>query len=360
MQIYALDDSFRLVAVAIPYDNLQWNRRYYEAGEFQLKLSIKVYDPTWAYIGTNERPELGMIQKVQITGEGDVEVLLSGFFCEKMLDDRVIYPAFSYEKDVTSPLEPGIGKFAHFVFNKFGGGLPIRGGVDADFFRGDVEAFTAQDEQLGEKLYAFLESHELSYRVSLNRADDVLEFTVWGGKDRTQSQSVNPYQVFSTDFGNIVSKSVDLDESGYKNYAIIPVMADDDGIEEETYIIDWTNGEKRREIVFDMRSSFPDEYTTDADFKKQTIQECTERLQEYARVEDIDVQPADNSGYMRDYDLGDRCDVQLPDIGVSMETRIVQVDEVFKAGTGTESGHTITIGLGNKRLDNIRRAVRRK
>lgn len=349
MDIYALDKDFNLLSIGIPYTNLQWTRRYYEAGEFMLQLPLKVYDPNWAYIGTNDRPELGMIQAIQETGEGDVGVILSGFFCEKMLDDKTCFPR--YIGDV-----PKTETAVRSIFNKYKKDLPIVLGQANNPLLGDRTQSDFTDDQMGRKLYSMLESRECSLRVNYDFVGNQLKLEVWQGLDRTQSQKTdnpNPYQVFSTEFGNIVNKSLTIDESGVKNYAIIPVNADDNGKERATYYLDWSNGGYRREIVFDMRSSRPEDGQTTADFKEGILQEAAEKLQAYLKVEDINIQQAGNIGYMVDYDLGDKCDVILSDIGVKMETRIVEVLEVFKA----DGGHAVTIGLGNKRIDNTRRAL---
>lgn len=360
MDIYALDKDFDLVTIAVPYDNLQWNRRYYEAGTFEVQLSLEVYDPSWAYIGASDRRELGMIQKVQYSGSGDVFVLLSGFFCEKMLDDKVIYPEWKSQDvgETTSGAAfayTGIENIARYLFNDMKKDLPIVLGKMNHLKEDDTTTvLVAVDDQLGDKLYSFLQAHEMSYRVIYDYESNQLQFEVWQGLNRTQSQTENPYQVFSTDFGNIVGKSLDIDNSAYKNYAIIPVMDDGETIGAKTYYLDWSNGGYRKEIVFDKRHEWPDEYTTDAKFKDVVLQEAAEELAQYAIVENIDVQIADSAGYLTNFDLGDKCDVILSDIGYSVESRIVEVNEVHKAGNAS-----ITIGLGNKRISNIRRAVLR-
>lgn len=351
MDIYALDKDFRLISIGIPYENLQWTRRYYEPGEFSVELPLVLYDESWVYIGTSQRPELGMIEKVEASGEGDVNVLLSGFFCEKMLNDKVCYPR--YIGDV-----PKTETAVRNIFTKYKGDLPIQLAPANNPLLGDRTQSDFSDDQLGKKLYSMLESRECSLRVEYDFINSKLILSVWKGLDRTQSQTApleeqNSYQVFSTDFGNLIDKSVTLDESAYKNYAIIPVDADEDGLEQDTFYLDWSNGGYRREIVFDMRSMTANEEQTEQMFKDAILQEAAEKLQTYAKIEDINVQIAGNAGYMKDYDLGDKCDVILTDMYLTMETRIVEVYEVFKA----EGGHSVTVGLGNKRIDNIRRAL---
>ena len=346
MIFYALDKNFNLAADGIPYTNMQWNRKYYEAGDFQAELPLYAYDDSWAYIGTRERSELGEIQKIQYSGEGDTKVLLTGFFCEKMLDDKVCFPEYSAN-------EINVETAFREIFNKYKKDLNITLGAANNPLLGGTTSLEFTDDELGKKLYSILETFELSYRVGFDYKTKKLRLDIWQGKDRTQSQKENAYQVFSTNFGNIANKTVDIDNSGYKNYAIIPIMDDGETVGKDTLYLDWSNGGYKKEIVFDKRSEWPDEYTTDAQFKEQVLQQAAEELLAYSIVEDVDLQLIDDTGYMVDYDLGDKCTCYLSDIGYLADARIVEVREVFKA----PDGHTITLGLGNKRINNIRRAV---
>lgn len=347
MDVYALDKDFNVITVGIPYVNMQWNRRYYEAGEFQMEVTEDVYDPDWAYIGTMDRPELGMVQQVQTMGEGNqVSVLVGGFFCEKMLDDKVVYPR--YIADV-----PRTEDAVRRIFERYKEDLPISLGPANNPMMGDRTRSDFSDDYLGDKIYRILETRELSYRVTYDYVNNRLLFSVWSGLDRTQSQSVNPWQTFSTDFGNILSRSIDLDDSDYRNYAIVPVNADDTGKERTHYTIDLSGGGYKRKMVVDMRSSKPGNDQSEEDFKAACLQDAKEKLLTHAKVENIDISVVDNGSYMTAFDLGDRCDVLLTDVDITMESRIVEVMEVFKADTG----HTVTVGLGNRRITNIRRAI---
>lgn len=342
ISVYALDANFNLLTVAIPYDNMQWNRRYYESGDFSMQVAMGVYDTNWAYIGTSDRPELGMVQK--ITVQDSDTVLVSGFFCEAMLNDKVCYPR--YIGDV-SKTETAVRN----IFTAYKEDLPIILAPANNPLLGDRTQSNFSDDQLGDKLYSILESREMTYSVLYDYVNNKLMLKVWQGKDRTQSQTANSYQVFSSEFGNITGREIDFDDSAYKNYAIIPCDADDNGNEQKTYYIDWSNGGYKRKVVFEMRSARPETDQTEADFKAEILQEAMERLLNYSKVEDVNVDVVE-AGYMTDFDIGDKCDVILTDIGIVMETRIVEVKEVFK-----KNGHTVTVGLGNKRITNIRRAV---
>ena len=66
----------------------------------------------------------------------------------------------------------------------------------------------------------------------------------------------------------------------------------------------------------------------------------------------MDIQAA-SSGfeYLQDWDLGDKVDVIVEDIGLAMQARIVTVREVVK-----QNNHTVEIELGDKKLTDIQKA----
>lgn len=343
ISVYALDENFNVVSVGIPYLNLQWNRKYYDFGQFSMQIALKHYEPTWAYIGSPDRKELGIVQKIDSSDFDTIQI--SGFFAEKMLDFKACYPRYIGDVAKTEIA-------ARNIFTRYKDDLPILLGEINDPPLGDRTQSDFSDDQLGEKLYKILESRECSYSVRYDYLTSKLYFEVWQGLDRTQSARKNPMQSFSYEFGNVMNRDIDFDDSAYKNYVIIPVDADDNGNERQTFYLDWSNGEMKREFVLDLRSTRPEEGQSAASFKEACLQEAVEQLMTRQKVESIDIDVVDK-GYLTDYDLGDKCDVTLSDIGVIMETRIVEVDEVFKP-----AGHSLTVGLGNKRISNIRRAVR--
>lgn len=97
LEVFALDARMRRASGSIPYASLQWSRRFRKPGQFSMQVSRDVYDPSWAYIYCDDRPETGIIQKVQ-TDDDDFNseasagvdiVTLSGFFLEGRLNDFV-------------------------------------------------------------------------------------------------------------------------------------------------------------------------------------------------------------------------------------------------------------------------------
>ena len=92
VEVFALNTQFNRMTGSIPYTSLQWDRRYYEPGQFELHVFADMYDPSWAYIYTDDRPETGIIQKREYddsstTPGGRDTIMLSGYFTERWLYD---------------------------------------------------------------------------------------------------------------------------------------------------------------------------------------------------------------------------------------------------------------------------------
>ena len=111
LEVFALNAKMNRVTGSIPYASLAWQRRYHECGQFQMVVPANVYDPSWAYVYADDRPETGIVQKVVFsdsakTPDGIDTVIVSGFFLECILN-RVTFLA---EQPVTETHEIAIPK----------------------------------------------------------------------------------------------------------------------------------------------------------------------------------------------------------------------------------------------------------
>lgn len=92
LEVFALDEGMNRVTLPIDYTSLEWHRCYYECGDFTLEVPSDLYDPSWAYIYTDQRPETGIIERVEYTDEGHEgyrdTVVLKGRFLESILNSR--------------------------------------------------------------------------------------------------------------------------------------------------------------------------------------------------------------------------------------------------------------------------------
>lgn len=95
LEVFILDADFKRLTGSIPYDSLVWRRRYYGVGEFQMQVRSSLYSTDWAYVYCDDRPETGIIQKVEYDDttegprNGEDTVIVSGFFLEEILNRLV-------------------------------------------------------------------------------------------------------------------------------------------------------------------------------------------------------------------------------------------------------------------------------
>lgn len=115
LEVFAIDGSMNRCTGSIPYTSLIWHRRYYSPGEFLISVFSDVYDPSWSYICCSDRPELGMIQKVEFddssqTEDGRDTVMLSGFFLEQLFDNCVFLVEQTGSKtvEIEAPKNPNV------------------------------------------------------------------------------------------------------------------------------------------------------------------------------------------------------------------------------------------------------------
>lgn len=112
LEVFILDADFKRLTGSIPYDSLVWRRRYYGVGEFQMQVRSSLYSTDWAYVYCEDRPETGIIQKVEYDDttagprNGEDTVLVSGFFLEEVLNRLV----FLVEESETQEIKHYIPK----------------------------------------------------------------------------------------------------------------------------------------------------------------------------------------------------------------------------------------------------------
>lgn len=343
MELFGLDNKFNIVCQLVP-SSLQWNRRYYTFGDFSLRIDSSQYDEQIAYVFSNGRKELGLVQKVEWKSDENGETLdLSGFFAEKLLDDAVIYPTYYADGSLVDVVKTMCMVYANlnlkYVFSE-----PIS----------DKVMFQTTGSQLGTKLFDILSQHEASMRLYYDISDLQMKLELYRGKNRVQG---NPnrlnYVRFSTAWDNLHEPNVLVDESDYRNYAIVGGQGEGAN---RTYVeVDQSNGQKKKKIFIDSRNS---QYDSSKQTWQQYLdglkQEGIEELNNHKKIVNVDFSPiTDGYVYMTDYDLGDMCECYIEPIGVEVQGRIVEIHETYENGV-----MNIELELGDQIISKINKLER--
>lgn len=336
MEFRALDIGFELISIINPVI-VQWNRKYYECGDYAITIPKNQYNNDMKYISCDERNEVGIVNK--ITVKSDFTVELQGYFLEKTLDNAVIYPTFYGSGEITTVLKKMIEE--HQVE------------IDDLWRLYDIKAsctgskidFQSTGDELGIKLYEILKTQEMSYRVIYNYEEQRIYLEFYKGEDKTQSSENKTYTTFSDEWGNVENPIVYIDDSNYKNCAV--VAGSGEGAERINVTVDIRSSPHegiKKLFVDDRNTTFDSEKQTLEQYKLELNQNGLEKLEEYKRIINIDFNViGDTFEYMNDYDLGTKCDVIINDIELAVEARIIAIYEVFKEGK-----HTIELEVGDK------------
>lgn len=343
MQLLALDAGFQPVAY-LPYFNLQWTREYYQPGQFSVQIAAADFQPDMAYLYTPDRPETGIIQKVELTEtiKGRF-VQLSGYFLEAILNDKVVWPTYYAAGTIPAAVVA--------MLRQYKDDIPLLTVADAPAVQTDETSWQETGGQLADVAYTRLRTVQHSLRCRYDYQANTITAEIWQGMDRTQEQAANPFVTFSDGFGNLAQVDASMDRSNYKNYAV--VVGQDQAENRKVAYADLSGGGYKRVLYVDARSErWDSEKRTEAEYLASLQQKGLDALLDYAIINNVDIQTAAGGFvYREDWDLGDLVDVIVAEIGMAMQARIVTVREVFK-----QNNHTVEIELGDKKLTQLQKA----
>lgn len=272
MEIRLLNKKFAPIEVIDIYISFIWTDRYYECGDFELKLPL-LYMPKKMAVGlyiTYDRSDRAMvIESMQMDRTSDDEniVTVSGRSLEILLDRRVIYE-YVYFKD--GKLEDYIHLLLkNAVISPKNEYRKITGFSFKSSGNAEISAITVEAQHQGESLYNVIcdicKKEHVGWRVRI--VNSGLEFSLFLGKDRSASV------VFSEGMNNISECQLLKSVKDYRNAALIiggedadagKVYTDTDSADSKTAI----SGIERRELPVKSSTKYK---TTDSDGNTVTL-----------------------------------------------------------------------------------------
>lgn len=369
--LYALDSTYSLSAILV-YSDLQWTRRYHSAGSFSIVL-VGDYNRDWKYIYSPERKELGIISQINLSIKNGVKAItISGYFAEEELNKMIVYPkpTHFYGDGLSASIVQASGtptwinyadtadEVAMAFFNGFksvtftnydiGGdtqethtmALDIAdGSIDEDHGTYKASNHNRNGELLGAKIYDILKESGASYEVEFDYSQGTKAFNIIHGRDLTGDvfdADVNPV-CFSTLNGTVSSVSLVESNTDTKD-AVVSTNSSD---EENIVLVNAQSNSIGRFIRNDIqqtRSDYWDESTSDKAskdllYKQAVMRDARSLLLDRGDVLNIDFDTIDGSyEYMKDFDLGDLVAIEVPEIGLSANARIISCYEKVSKG----------------------------
>jgi hypothetical protein len=329
--IYAPDLS--QIGIVENYTSMQWLRKYSKAGQFELHLPpSELLAPENIIRNGNEA---GVIESVNISlSEQGLTAEVRGRFLMSYLDRRIIWGLMA----VTGTAE---NVMRTMVTNNLRG-LPLTV-ADSAGYTGNVDYQCSYGNILAE-IEDISEMTGLGVKVDFDRI-----FKVYKGLDRTASQAVNPRAIFSRDFENILTSEYTINETAYKNVALIAGKGE--GVDRLLVTVGDETGLERRELFVDARDigdGTTEEPISTPEQQAMLAVRGQQKLGELKTSEAFTatVDPYGNLKYKVDYDLGDI--VTIIDMGIRTDARITEIKEIYEGG-----GLKLDLTLGYERMMRI-------
>ncbi|MGE7624614.1 siphovirus ReqiPepy6 Gp37-like family protein [Viridibacillus sp. NPDC096237] len=191
-----------------------------------------------------------------------------------------------------------------------------------------------------------------------------LEYDLYEGTDRTINQMANPRIILSKSRANLLKRKYEDADNDLKNTALIAGAGE--GYARKTASIENGTGLSRRELFVDARE-ISDKYDQqdeegnaieipDDQYRQLLLTKGTEKLSEYDEFISFDCEldvTKDNTKYNRDFFLGDLITIQDEELGILMNSRVLEADEVFQ-----NDGKSIFVKVG-KSVPTLPQAIKR-
>lgn len=358
VSVFHVDASgdISLILTGVPYNNLQWTRRYSTVGQFSATLNCDLpFSWPGRYLVTiNDRPEVGIIEKVKVDEEDSAAPpVIEGRFFESVMDrvmfgyDGAMIRGANWRQAVSHALTSWT--MHDLPALKAGSGIEATNRGTSYVLAGE-----AGDSAMA-RVYGCTYDNGAYPLYTYDRATDPshIIYNIMSGTDRRRSQSANPWWVFSLDLGDITSISYSGDYSVAKSQveatAVTGSGKDEVKITEYVTVPGFDQATQWQALTYeDVTSLMGQDQAATAD---KVTQAAKLRALNHLPSITIDCTVA-HSGYRDGWDLGDLCEIEIPALGLVAQERVEEVREVWK-----DQGWTLEATLGTKQLTRLDRAL---
>lgn len=336
MELYIYNSNRDLVGIVESFEYLRWTRRYSQCGSFELKAIATLENTELLKEGNiiwkNDDEEVGIIEHLELSQTEHEIITASGRFATSFLSRRIVWQTEKLSGDISTCVEQLLNnnlinpsdvarKIANISFSAPNFNVPISTQVS---YRNLMDAVTE-----------LCVASDIGIKTVFNPATGVFTVALYMG---TGSQAV-----FSKEFENLTEQIYTISAGDYANTAL--VGGEGEGTDRTFAAITSGSGETRHEIFVDAKDlraeDFGSDYIDTLIFRGQS--KLSEQAIRYSF--DTSVNPHGNLTYKIDFDLGQTVKVISKAWGVSMTTRITEVEETYDA-----DGQSISVVFGKAEL----------
>lgn len=329
-----LDQEFNLLGEIDNYESLQFTRRFYRPGEFEMHIHIGkrhtdqlLHDQV---ICINNQPhKSGIIRYREITQDdsGIETLIVKGPTLGGVLDQRITVTD-NYDR-IRGPAETVMKHYVtnHLISSTYPDrNIPVFS-VAPNKLQGKETPWQTRFEPLDQVMQEIAEWCDMGWLVRLDFASKKWVFDVLPGRNLTSNQKVLPPVIFSHDFDNIQSQQYVDSKLQFKNAGYAGGKGEDE--DRLIQLVGGGSGLKRREVFLDCSS---------AENATELIEIGNQKLSDAKQITTYNGMILNTGSfvYEKDWDLGDIVTLQNRSWSLTMDSRITEIKEIYEPASKIE------------------------
>jgi hypothetical protein len=327
--IRVLTPSFQFLGEIDDYESLQFIRRFHKPGEFELHINVNknltetLQEDNLVVLSPKK---VGVIRHRELSRENTEQLMIKGYTLQGILSRRITVPPTGQAYDKIKANAETVLK--HYV--RQNAVEPVDPNrtipnlvIAADLQRGIGIDWQSRFKNLVDELESISFSAGLGWDVFLDLEQQKWVFEVYEPRNLTASQSELPPVIFSMDFDNIRNQTFTDSAINYKNYGYIGGQGE--GEDRAVVEVGNASGLSRIETFIDARDI--------EDGENLTVR-GQQKLQEMQKILSFESEILTYGPfvYEKDWDLGDIVTVQDKKWGITLDTPITEVKEIYEPG----------------------------
>ena len=324
MEIRIYDQELNFIGVIEDFSSLQWNRKYFETGNFELQMPYSEHNQSLIKAGyliwKKDSREAGVIE--YITRE-EYSLTVKGRFLSSYMDRRLIKSTYNASnkkvEEVMFELLQNAATIPQVEYSE------LKGFEETITFQATYKNLLTYESKLSK--YS-----NIAFRFIPDFVNKKIYFETYKGIDRSINQSDRPRVIFSESYENIQNTVYTLNEQLYKTVCYVGGKGEGD---ERTIVIagdDTLTGLLRREVFLSATDITNTDITT-SEYEEALKQRGETELNSDCIVESFESScfPYGSFKYKQDFDLGDIVTIKKESWGLQTDLRITEINEIYES-----------------------------
>lgn len=347
-----MDQNFNLLGEIDKYSSLQLTRSHFGVGSCELRIN-RYMKYTEKLTRRNiifpynqlHKPYMIMHKEIELdqNGKATENWIIKCLSLKAITAQRVIYPTSGAEYNVVEgDMETVLKHYVNTEMinpidqNRIYQNLVLAPNQN----RGSTISIKVRYENLADKIAELAILNNMGWNIELDLQNKKYRFDVIEGIDRTENQSVIPPVIFSTEYETLESITYAESDLEYKNVAVVGGKGE--GLDRRIIEVGTAIGKDRFELFVD--ANVDEEMTVEDSNEKlprpeediiaDLEKEGQNALNEHAQEIYLEGQILAKSKYKYEqhYNVGDEVTIQNIDWGVTLDTVITSVKEIYEPG----------------------------